>query len=54
MIACAADTIACSPLPHSRFTVSAGVPISRPAFTAATRDRYISLVSVWITFPNTT
>ena len=24
LIACAADTIACSPLPHSRFTVNAG------------------------------
>ena len=46
MIACAADTIACSPLPHNRFTVSAGVPISSPPLIAATRDRYISLVSV--------
>ena len=54
MIACAAETMACIPLPHSRFTVNAGVPTSRPPLIAATRDRYMSLVSVWITLPNTT
>jgi len=54
MMACEADTMACSPLPHSRFTVSAGVPTSRPPLTAATRDRYMSLFSVWIQLPNTT
>src|SRR5262245_23803498 len=53
MIDCAADTMACRPLPHSRFRVSAGVPCSRPPFTAATRARYMSLISVWITLPNT-
>ena len=53
MIACAADTMACSPLPHSRFTVSAGVSTGRPPLTAATRDRYMSLFSVWSTLPNT-
>ena len=46
--------MACSPLPHSRFTVSAGVPTSRPPLMAATRDRYMSLFSVWSTLPNTT
>ena len=29
---CAAETIACSPLPHSRFSVSAGVSTGKPAF----------------------
>ena len=53
MMACEAETMACSPLPHSLFTVSAGVPTSRPPLTAATRDRYMSLASVWITLPNT-
>src|SRR5579859_1735710 len=52
MIACAAETMACGPLPHSRFTVSAGVPTSRPPFTAATRARYMSRISVWMTWPN--
>src|ERR1700758_1067357 len=52
MIDCEAETMACSPLPHSRFSVSAGVPTSRPPFTAATRARYMSLISVWITWPN--
>ena len=54
MMDCEADTMACSPLPHSRFTVSAGVPTSRPPFTAATRDRYMSRSSVCSTLPNTT
>src|SRR5215469_16383106 len=53
MIAWAADTMACSPLPHSRFRVRAGVPVSRPPFSAATRARYMSLTSVWMTLPNT-
>ena len=46
--------MACIPLPHSRFTVSAGVSLFRPPFRAATRDMYISRTSVWITLPNTT
>ena len=54
MIACAAETIACIPLPHSRFTVSAGVSWFRPPFRAATREMYMSRTSVWITLPNTT
>src|SRR5215471_12776176 len=53
MMACAADTIACRPLPHRRLRVRAGVPTGRPPLTAATRDRYMSRASVWITFPNT-
>src|SRR6516162_1133346 len=51
LMACAAETIACSPLPQSRFTVNAGVVTGRPPFTAATRLRYMSLVSVWVTLP---
>ncbi len=50
----AAETMAWSPLPHSRFTVSAGVPTGSPPLTAATRARYMSRGSVWITLPNTT
>src|ERR1039457_4345769 len=53
MMACAAEMMACSPLPHSRFTVSPGVPAGRPPLMAATRPRYMSLASVWITWPNT-
>jgi hypothetical protein len=53
MMACDAETMACSPLPHSRFTVKAGTVTGRPPFTAATRLRYMSLVSVWITLPKT-
>ena len=45
--------MACIPLPHSRFTVSAGVPMFRPPLTPATRDMYMSRVSVWSTLPNT-
>src|SRR5690242_15403822 len=54
MMVCAAETIACSPEPHKRFSVSAGVSCATPAFIAATRARYISFGSVWITLPNTT
>ena len=53
LIAWAADTIACSPLPHSRLTVKAGVSTGRPPLTAATRLRYMSRGSVWITLPKT-
>src|SRR5262249_33885503 len=49
----AAETIACRPLPHSRLRVKAGVSTGRPPLTAATRERYISRTSVWITLPNT-
>src|SRR5215813_3032772 len=54
LIACAADTIACSPVPHSRFSVNAGVSTPSPPSIAATRARYMSLTSVWITLPNIT
>src|SRR5258708_5779448 len=52
-IAWAADTIAWRPLPHSRFSVNAGVSTGRPPLTAATRPRYMSRTSVWITLPKT-
>src|SRR6516165_9812665 len=52
-IACEADTIACRPLPHSRFSVNAGVCTGSPPLIAATRARYMSRVSVWMTLPNT-
>ena len=52
-MAWAAETIACSPLPQSRLTVNAGVVTGSPPLTAATRLRYMSLVSVWITLPKT-
>src|SRR5215217_733554 len=53
MTSWAAETIACSPDPHSRLRVKAGVSTGRPPFTEATRDRYMSRVSVWMTLPNT-
>ena len=46
--------MACIPLPHSRFTVIAGVSWFRPPFIAATREMYMSRTSVRITWPNTT
>jgi len=42
------------PEPQRRLTVRHGVPTGRPASTAATRDRYMSLASPWITLPITT
>ena len=54
MMVCAADTIACRPLPHRRFSVRHGVSLATPPFTAATRPRYMSLGSVLSTCPNTT
>src|SRR5271165_1945064 len=53
VIAWAADTIACRPLPHSRLRVNAGVPTGKPPVTAATLARYMSRTSVWMTLPNT-
>src|SRR6266700_1122001 len=53
LMACAADTIACNPLPHSRLTLNAGVSTGSPPLTAATRARYMSRTSVWMTLPNT-
>ena len=53
-IAWAAETIACRPLPHSRLSVSAGVSTGSPPLTAATRARYMSCGSVWMTLPKTT
>ena len=50
---CDALTIACSPLPQRRFRVSAPVSWGKPPLTQATRDRYMSLASVWITLPKT-
>ena len=50
---CAAETIACIPLPHSRFSVSAPVSCGSPPFTHASREMYMSLGSVWMTLPNT-
>ena len=51
---CAAETMACKPEPHKRFTVRQGVPTAMPASSAATRDRYMSRASPWITLPITT
>src|SRR5690606_22535191 len=51
---CAADTMACRPEPHRRFTLKAGVPWAQPPSSAATRERYMSRGSVLTTWPNTT
>src|SRR6266566_2069735 len=53
-MAWAADTIACRPLPHNRLSVRAGVSTGRPPLMAATRARYMSWTSVWMTLPKTT
>jgi hypothetical protein len=53
-IDCAADTIACTPVPQSRFTVKAGTSFGIPAFIATTRAMYMSSGAEWITLPNTT
>ena len=50
---CDAETIACMPLPHRRFTVNAPVSCGRPPFTQARREMYMSFGSVWITLPIT-
>src|SRR5260370_18417727 len=50
----AAETIACRPLPHKRLSVKAGVSTGRPPLMAATRARYMSWTSVWMTLPKTT
>ena len=50
---CDAETIACMPLPHRRFSVSAPVSCGRPPFTQARREMYMSFGSVWMTLPNT-
>src|SRR5437667_11153238 len=51
---CEALTIACMPLPQRRLSVSAPDSAGSPPLSAATRDRYMSFGSVWITLPNTT
>src|ERR1700727_561543 len=53
MMACAAEMIGCSPLPHSCFRVIPPVLGASPWLMAAPRPRYMSLASVWITLPKT-
>ena len=53
MMYCEALTIACMPLPQSRLSVSAPDSAGSPPLSAATRERYMSFGSVWITLPNT-
>ena len=53
-MACAAETMACRPEPHSRLTFIATVSLGQPPLMVATRDRYMSLGSVLTTWPNTT
>jgi len=50
---CDAETIACMPLPHNRFTVNAPVSWGSPPLTAHRREMYMSRASVWITLPIT-
>src|SRR5574343_1864753 len=49
-----ADTMACRPEPQRRLTLKAGVVSLQPPLMAATRERYMSLGSVFTTWPNTT
>jgi hypothetical protein len=51
--ACAAETMACAPDPHRRFTFIAGAASGTPASMAATRLRYMSRGSVLMTWPKT-
>src|SRR3954447_19323538 len=53
-MAWAADTIAWTPVPHSRLTVTAGASFGTPALIPTTRAMYMSSGAVWITLPNTT
>jgi hypothetical protein len=53
-IVCAAETIACTPVPQRRLTVKAGTSLGMPAFIATTRAMYMSSGAEWITLPNTT
>ena len=46
--------MACTPVPHRRFTVKAGTSFGIPAFIATTRAMYMSSGAEWITLPNTT
>jgi len=50
---CAAETIACRPLPQRRLTVRHGVPIGSPPSMPATREMYMSRASPWMTLPRT-
>ena len=52
-IICAAETIACIPDPHSRFTVSAGVSIGNPARNPTCRAPYKASPEVCCALPNT-
>src|SRR5258708_7776012 len=49
---CAAETIACAPEPHTRFTVIAGTDTGSPERTAAWRPGFI-LAPAWTTLPMT-
>ena len=53
-IAWAAETIACTPVPHRRLTVKAGASLGTPALMPTTRAMYMSSGAVWMTLPNTT
>src|SRR4051812_23221354 len=52
--ACAADTIACNPLAHSRLTVNPGVVSGRPASSAAIRATLRLSSPAWLAAPKTT
>ena len=51
---CDALTIACKPLPQRRLSVIAPDSAGNPPLIAATRERYMSFASPWITLPITT
>ena len=53
-MAWAAETIACTPVPHRRLTVKAGASLGTPALMPTTRAMYMSSGAVWMTLPNTT
>ena len=53
-IACVAETIACTPVPQRRLTVTAADSLGIPAFMPTTRAMYMSSGAEWITLPKTT
>src|ERR671922_2823298 len=52
-IACAPDTMDCTPVPQSRLTVTAGTSLGMPALMPTTRAMYMSSGAEWMTLPNT-
>ena len=53
-MACAPETIDCTPVPQRRLTVNAGTSLGMPDLMPTTRAMYMSSGAEWITLPKTT